>query len=115
MNIKKSLSFLGVLLAIAFCIFGESIKERLFGKSAPQQKEAVMECMCYCSEICAPRIPDKPGDNPFVDPETGICFCQERDRVNYEKNGCYAQNNAKIFNSCCDQMRNQPINIQPVK
>ena len=86
----------------------------IFGKSAPKKQQAVMECFCYCSEICAPRIPDKPGDAPFIDPETGICFCQERDRVNYEKNACYTQHNAKIFNSCCDQMREKPVK-QPKK
>ena len=109
MNIKKSLSFLCVFLAIAFCIFGESIKERWFARSAPKQKEAAIDrsaekvslkdCLCYCSDICEPRYADKPGDAPFIDPETGICFCQERDRVHYKK--CEARNNAKGFKSCC--------------
>lgn len=103
MNIKH---ILGIIFLGAFLCLDAKVASK---------KQAVMECFCYCSEICAPRINDKPGDRPFVDPETGICFCQERDRVNYIKNGCHKKHNAKIFNSCCDQMNNGLIDLQPVK
>lgn len=45
---------------------------------------------CYCSDKCGPRdIGSKKDDAPFVDPETMIYFCQERDRQNYHKNKCH--------------------------
>lgn len=61
------------------------------------------QCQCYCSFKCGPRDPDQEGDAPFIDPETGICFCQERDRVYYFKHKCHLKHNAKGFNTCCDK------------
>lgn len=50
---------------------------------------------CYCSVKCGPRkIGSVKGDNPFVDPKTGIYFCQERDRQLYSPNNCAAYHNA---------------------
>lgn len=58
-------------------------------------------CQCYCSYKCGPRDPNQPGDAPFIDPETGICFCQKRDQEKYFEHGCDKLNNAKGFRSCC--------------
>ncbi len=58
---------------------------------------------CYCSFVCGPRDADQEGDAPSIDPETGIFFCQERDRIHYFKRGCHRQHNAKIYNSYCAQ------------
>lgn len=76
-------------------------------------------CQCYCSFKCGPRFPDQPGDNPTIDRQTGICFCQERDRRAYFERGCHLRNNAFGFPSCCGQVQEQiqiiqemPIDIQ---
>lgn len=77
-------------------------------KDAAKKETKQYNCRCYCSFKCGPRYPDNPNDAPFIDPETGICFCQERDRATYFKHGCHKRHNAKIFNSCCAQQANEP-------
>jgi len=49
--------------------------------------ENFMPCQCYCSDLCDMRA-RKADDTPFVDPETGICFCKQRDKDNYIPHGC---------------------------
>lgn len=71
-------------------------------------------CQCYCSFKCGPRFPNQPGDNPTIDPETGICFCQERDRRAYFERGCHLRNNAFSFPSCCGQVQQEMQIIQEV-
>ncbi len=40
---------------------------------------------CYCSDACGPRsVGEKVGDNPTIDRESGQCFCQQRDKDNYD-------------------------------
>lgn len=62
-------------------------------KRAAKTEKAYTSCYegvpgkCYCSDKCGPRD-IKPGDTPFYDEETGHCFCQQRDKDNYEPNGC---------------------------
>ncbi len=70
---------------------------------------------CYCSYKCGPRDANEPGDAPFIDPETGICFCQERDREKYFVHGCHKRHNAKIFNSCCAQQEQEASSLSRVK
>lgn len=69
---------------------------------ATHQHAEELDCMCYCSFKCGPRYPDQPGDAPFIDPETGICFCQKRDQKAYFKHGCDKKNNAHGFKTCCE-------------
>lgn len=55
-------------------------------------------CQCYCSDKCGPRDRKEGIDIPFVDRETRLCFCAQRDKANYVPNRC----TPKIFaNSCC--------------
>lgn len=55
-------------------------------------------CQCYCSDKCGPRDRKEGIDRPFVDDETGLCFCQDRDKANYIPHAC----GPKSFNnSCC--------------
>lgn len=63
---------------------------------APQNEH----CLCYCSDACGPRKNDKPGDSPFVDEETGVCFCKLRDKLNYFPNGCHLKPKSDKVNCC---------------
>lgn len=55
-------------------------------------------CQCYCSDKCGPRNIKQGIDRPFVDSETGICFCADRDKINYIPNRCTPKS---FSNSCC--------------
>ena len=57
-------------------------------------------CLCYCSDECGPRKNNKPGDSPFIDKETGICFCQLRDKLNYIPNQCHLRPKSEKTNCC---------------
>lgn len=84
------------LFAIAFIVVEEVTKPRqmrLGGVIVPGTN-----CKCYCSDKCGPRDIKRGIDRPFVDSETGLCFCADRDKANYIPNRC----TPKAFtNSCC--------------
>lgn len=61
-----------------------------YNRSKGSSIEEFQSCRCYCSELCGPRN-SKPGDKPFYDEETGMCFCAQRDKDNYYKNGCHLE------------------------
>ena len=65
-----------------------------------QNPVVITECQCYCSDLCGPRDA-KDTDSPFIDPATGICFCQQRDLDNFVPNSCHLKQNETIPNSCC--------------
>ena len=54
-------------------------------------------CKCYCSDKCGPRDIKHGIDRPFLDSETGLCFCADRDKANYAQNKC----TPKSFDSSC--------------
>lgn len=90
------------LLIILFLGSFSLIDAKYVGKKSISSESKVYDCQCYCSYKCGPRDPDQPGDAPFIDPETGICFCKERDREKYFVHGCDKFNNAKGFKTCCE-------------
>lgn len=63
----------------------------------PYERQGNEGCQCYCSDQCGPRN-KKEIDSPFVDSETGICFCAPRDKANYVPNGCSPK---QFPNGCC--------------
>ena len=64
-------------------------------------QSTIQGCQCYCSDLCGPRQMHE-GDAPFIDSETGICFCQQRDKDNYIPHQCNIKNpNPVIEQSCC--------------
>lgn len=86
---------LGIFLSMSFSLLqADTIRptRRRFRQEKPQQ--------CYCSVKCGPRDV-KEDDTPFIDPETGICFCQQRDKDLYEPNNCKVRRNTKFPNSIC--------------
>lgn len=62
-------------------------------------------CQCYCSGKCAPRdFGKQPGDDPQIDPETGICFCQKWDEDNFAQCGIEPADAIEAMastHSCC--------------
>lgn len=82
MNIKYFLMGLAVLGTSPLIPAGPSKK-----KQAVTQTEFT-PCYCYCSDVCNLRE-SRPDDKPFVDPETGLCFCKQRDQDNYLEHGCH--------------------------
>lgn len=65
--------------------------------NTPYERQGDSGCQCYCSDACGPRN-RKSSDSPFVDSETGLCFCAPRDKANYIPNGCQPK---QFANSCC--------------
>lgn len=72
---------------------------------------------CYCSDKCGPRpYGARKGDNPKLDAESGQCFCQQRDKDNYDtkKHAGFGGVTCKVkeetspsnFVSYCDKHKN---------
>lgn len=59
---------------------------------------------CYCSDLCGPRDV-KPDDTPFIDPETGICFCKQRDKDNYKPHHCDTAEKVDFISHCDEQSK----------
>lgn len=59
----------------------------LSSSNVQAQYQEDMPCRCYCSDKCGPRD-SRPDDTPFVDPQTGLCFCKQRDLNNFVPHGC---------------------------
>ena len=87
-----------IIVLLIFCSFTTAMclvvaeSEEIKSISQPRQ--------CYCSERCGPRDVTT-EDSPFVDPETGRCFCQQWDKDNFELRGCHLQPTPEIENSYC--------------
>ena len=103
-NPYQTLLLIGFL--IAFIVTAIVIGRNTSGKRTSQvqsyQTGGVIfpdsKCQCYCSDLCGPRDIKHGIDRPFVDQQTGLCFCADRDKVNYIPNRC----TPKSFpNSCC--------------
>ena len=67
-------------------------------QSTHRHQKSMNSCpagQCYCAFACGPRD-IKPDDTPFVDHKTGIYFCKERDRKEYNRPGnmCRRKGNA---------------------
>jgi hypothetical protein len=90
-----------VLLLTIFSLNIQAQEKSNPQKNTSQGNSQEETCMCYCSDLCGPRLPNHPGDAPFYDEEYGICFCQERDKVNYVPHGCNTKP-VPNFNSCCE-------------
>ncbi|MEX0940202.1 MAG: hypothetical protein WDZ41_02490 [Candidatus Babeliales bacterium] len=67
-----------------------------------QTYQIAVPCQCYCSDVCGPRDV-KLTDTPFINEETGVCFCAPRDQANYYRNGCHLKLNKDFENSCCSK------------
>lgn len=91
----------GVLLAAwLISMLPDSRPKRMAGQS-PASGGVIppdSKCQCYCSDKCGPRDIKHGVDRPFVDQETGMCFCADRDKLNYNPNGC---GHKSFANSCC--------------
>lgn len=73
------------------------LSSNTYTNESKTQNEQKVE-WCYCSVKCGPRKVE-PGDRPFIDEETGMCFCQERDKALYYR--CNGQPKPE-YTSYCD-------------
>lgn len=78
---------------IALVLLGSTIYFANAFDQCPLSKNGKKQC--YCAFACGPRE-IKPDDKPFTDQATGIYFCQERDRKEYNRRGnkCRSLGNA---------------------
>lgn len=100
----KKNNFIGIFLVVSI-ISVMHAEEPAILKLDPLASITPVTPQCYCSELCGPRDV-KEGDTPQIDPETGICFCQQWDKENYVPQGCNIKDpNPIIPNSYCGTIK----------
>lgn len=101
-----TIAIIVLVIVVGHHVFGLFGGTNIFSgekKQSPALGGVIMDspgsrCQCYCSDKCGPRDRKEGIDRPFVDRETGLCFCLPRDKANYIPNRCTPKTFA---NSCC--------------